>query len=64
MADLGFVLLTILLFYKYRHNDDYHAYSTIVLYRKTTNIWTCPMKNITQKPASLFPDDDEAVLVI
>ena len=29
----------------------------------TTKVWAWPMKNITQKPASLFPNDDEAVLV-
>ena len=29
----------------------------------TTKVWVWPMKNITQKPVSLFPDDNEAVLV-
>ena len=29
----------------------------------STKVWVRPMKNITQKPPSLFPDEEEAVLV-
>ena len=46
-------------FYSYDFN-----YSNIVQYGRTTKrSRRGPRNNITQKPASIFPDDNEAVLV-
>ena len=39
------------------------SYSTIVLYNRDHKSVGVAHDKITQKPASLFPDDDEAVLV-
>ena len=42
---------------------QYVSYSTIVLYSRDHKGVGMAHKNITQKTALLFPDDDEAVLV-
>ena len=54
------------LFHKIIDLHDAHmkvSYSTIVLYSRDHKGLGMDMKNITQKPASFFPYDNEAVLV-